>query len=144
MPWWGWIAVGALLLTAEMGVVDADFYLVFLGVSALLVGLVGLAGADLPVWGQWLLFAAVSVVTLVFFRRRVYGMLRRSARPLAENLVGEVAVARERIEPGAIGPAELRGTRWTARNDGPEPIEAGGRARVERAEGLTLHVRSDA
>ena len=38
MPWWGWILVGTLLLAAELFVVQADFYLVFLGFSALVVG----------------------------------------------------------------------------------------------------------
>ena len=41
MPWWGWVVVGAALLGAEI-VVPTDFYLVFLGLSALAVGLVGL------------------------------------------------------------------------------------------------------
>ena len=28
MPWWGWITVGALLLVAEMAVVDLDRFVV--------------------------------------------------------------------------------------------------------------------
>ena len=45
MPWWGWVVVGAALLGAEI-VVPTDFYLVFLGLSALAVGLVGAAGLE--------------------------------------------------------------------------------------------------
>jgi hypothetical protein len=37
MPFWGWIVAGALLLGAET-VVDAQFYLVFLGSAAVLTG----------------------------------------------------------------------------------------------------------
>ena len=48
MPWWGWLVVGALLLGVEMFVIDAQFYLVFLGVAAALVGLLGLAGIACP------------------------------------------------------------------------------------------------
>ena len=34
MPWWGWITIGAILLGSEMLLIDAQFYLVFLGLAA--------------------------------------------------------------------------------------------------------------
>ena len=34
MTWWGWMILGAVMLGAELFAVDAQFYLVFLGVSA--------------------------------------------------------------------------------------------------------------
>jgi membrane protein implicated in regulation of membrane protease activity len=144
MPWWGWVAAGALLLAAEMAAVDAEFYLVFLGLSALAVGVLGLAGLEGPVWLQWLLFAVLALVSLVFFRGRLYARLRRFGGELGEGVTGEVAVAMDRIEPAAIGRAELRGSTWSARNAGATPIEAGARVRVERVEGLLLHLRGDA
>lgn len=36
MPWWGWIVIGALLLGAELMVIEAEFFLVFIGVAALI------------------------------------------------------------------------------------------------------------
>ena len=72
MPWWGWLVLGIGLLGVELFVVDAQFYLVFIGVAAALVGLLGLAGSTMPQWAQWLLFAALSIVTMVAFRKRVY------------------------------------------------------------------------
>ena len=36
MAWWSWMVLGAVLLAAELFAVDAQFYLVFLGVSAAL------------------------------------------------------------------------------------------------------------
>ena len=143
MPWWGWIAAGALLLSAEMGLVDAGFYLVFLGISALLVGLMGLAGVESPVWGQWLVFAGISLVSLVFFRQRVYSKIRRQT-DLPEGVCGDTAIAQGRIEPGEAGRAKLRGSAWPARNVGDAAIEAGAEVRVERADGIELQVRSDA
>jgi membrane protein implicated in regulation of membrane protease activity len=44
MQWWAWIAVGAILLGSELGFVDAQFYLVFVGAAALLVGVLDLGG----------------------------------------------------------------------------------------------------
>ena len=55
MAWWFWIALGAVLLAAEV-IISADFYLVFFGISGLVVGVLALAGVNLPQWGQWLLF----------------------------------------------------------------------------------------
>jgi membrane protein implicated in regulation of membrane protease activity len=138
MPWWGWIVVGALLLSSEL-FVPTDFFLVFLGAAALAVGLLGLASLEPPVWGQWLLFAALSLVLLVGVRGR---LKRKAPLPRADDdLVGEIALIRERMDPGATGRAELRGATWTARNADSAALEPGARARVERVEGLLLHVR---
>ena len=49
MEWWAWIAVGAILLVSELAFVDAQFYLLFVGASALVVGFLDLAGL-LPAW----------------------------------------------------------------------------------------------
>ena len=143
MPWWGWIAMGAMLFVAEMGFVDMEFYLVFLGVSALAVGAAGLAGLELPFWGQWLAFAALVLVSLGLFRKRVYGRIRARVADLPDNVVGEVGTARGRMEPGATGQVELRGAPWTAYNAGDVAIEAGARVQVERTEGLVLRVRTE-
>ena len=142
MPWWAWMAAGGLLLAAEIAFVDAEFYLVFLGVSALAVGALGMTGLGAPAWLQWLLFSGIAVVSLLFFRQRVYAKVRRQAE-FPEGVEGAWAVADERIEPGAQGRATLRGTPWTARNDGDSAIEAGARVKVERAEGVILRVRGD-
>ena len=139
MPWWGWIVVGTMLLSSEL-FVPTDFFLVFLGVAALLVGGVGLAGLALPIWAQWLLFAALSLVLLGTVRSRLKKRLPASSRA-DDTLVGEIALIHERLEAGATGSAELRGARWTARNAEASPLEPGTRARVERVEGLVLHVR---
>ncbi len=43
MTWWAWMILGAVLFGAELAV-DTQFFLIFLGVSAALVGLAELAG----------------------------------------------------------------------------------------------------
>ena len=50
MQWWAWIAVGAILLGSELAFVDAQFYLVIVGGSALVVGMLGAVGLSLAVW----------------------------------------------------------------------------------------------
>lgn len=140
MQWWGWIVVGALLLSSEL-FVPTDFFLVFLGVAALIVGGVGLAGLDAPIWGQWLLFGALSLVLLVAVRGRLKRRLPAGDPGVDDTLVGEIALIHKHLDAGATGFAELRGSQWTARNADPTPLEPGTRVRVERVEGLVLHVR---
>ena len=47
MAWWGWGILGVALLGIELLAVDAQFYLVFAGLAAVLVGLLGLVGLEL-------------------------------------------------------------------------------------------------
>lgn len=144
MPWWGWVTVGALLLVAEMAIVDLEFYLVFLGISALLTGLAVLGGVDLPIWGQWLLFALLATASFAFFRPALYGRLRPPAQgEIREGLTGDRGIAEAAIAPGDRGPIALRGSTWTARNVGDAPIAAGGACIVERTEGLVVDVRAE-
>lgn len=141
MPWWGWVAVGAILLTAEIAVVDLEFYLVFLGIAALVVGGIALAGYALPIWGQWLLFAGLSVVSLVVFRSAVYSRLRPPPEgEIPEGVAGEFATASETIAPGGLGSVTLRGTTWTAVNKGSHVVEAGARCRVTGSSGTQLEL----
>jgi membrane protein implicated in regulation of membrane protease activity len=145
MPWWGWLVLGIGLLGVEMFVIDAQFYLVFLGVAATVVGLLGLAGVDLPAWLQWLVFAALSVITMVAFRRRLYELVRGKAGPVQERVtVGETVVVPQRLEPGQTCRVDYQGSSWAARNAGRTAIEAGAEAAISRVDGLTLHLTSAA
>jgi len=142
MPWWGWILVGAVLLGSEL-VVTTEFYLVFLGVASLVMGLFTLGVIELPFWQQWLSFAALSIVFLVGFRRRFVELVGRVDRPVGDRVVGEVAIASDAIEPGGTGMAELRGAVWTVRNVGDSALAPGDRARTVEVDGLTLEVRRE-
>lgn len=142
MPWWGWILVGAVLLGSEM-IVTTEFYLAVLGTSALLVGLFALAFGEFPEWQQWLGFAGISVVLLVFARRRFAKLRPVTEEEIRDRIVGEYARVLERIEPGGVGRAELRGTTWKARNTGSCVIEQGTEVPATKIDGLTLELRSD-
>jgi membrane protein implicated in regulation of membrane protease activity len=138
MSWWGWVVIGAILLGAELFVVEADFYLVFLGISAVLVGLIA---TPMPMWAQWLTFAAVSLVSMLFFRRRVYRMVHRGSKGLEDNLVGKIVRLPERVAPGESCRVEHHGSTWTARNEGATAVEAGSKARVTGVDGVVLRVQ---
>jgi membrane protein implicated in regulation of membrane protease activity len=141
MPWWGWVVIGGVLLGAELLLIDSAFYLVFLGLAAIAVGLLGLAQVSGPPALQWAIFAVLALVLLVGFRRRVYGLVRGADAPGHQALIGDLAVAQEAIGPGRQGRAELHGAVWAARNVGNTALEPGQPARVEGVDGLVIRIR---
>jgi membrane protein implicated in regulation of membrane protease activity len=143
MEWWAWIAVGAVLLGSELGFVDAQFYLVFVGGSALVVGFLDLAGLLPAVWMQWLLFALLAVFSMVAFRRRIYERMRRNLPAMKQGPAGETVVLPAELKPGESCRLEYCGSSWDAVNGGNSAIAAGQRARIERVKGLTLVVHGE-
>ena len=140
MTWWGWCVVGTLLLAAELFAVDAQFYLIFIGAGAIVVGLIGLAGIDLPSWAQWVLFAVLAIVAMLTVRRQMYEKLRRGVKPVDGDVHQRVLIPQE-LAPGKSMRVEYRGTGWTALNVGHRAIPAGEEVRIEGVDGLTLRVR---
>jgi len=140
MQWWGWMVIGALLLATEMFVVDAQFYLVFLGVAATVVGLAGLVGLALPEWLQWLAFAFLSIVATVGFRQRIYQKFRGTPGHVDEPMRpgGRVTLSAP-LPPGESTRVEYRGSTWTARNVDHQALMD--EVQIVHIEGLTLHVR---
>ena len=142
MTWWVWMVLGAILFVAEIFAIDAQFYLVFIGISAALVGLAGMLGIAMPEWGQWLAFAALSLISMFTFRRALYEKIRGQMPGFKESLDDEFIVVDEVLAPGQQCRTEFRGTDWTVVNEGGASIDAGTRIKVNRFEGLTLYVGS--
>jgi len=142
MVWWSWMIIGVLLLAAELFIIEADFFLVFLGVAAIVTGLLALAMPTLPEWGQWLVFAGLALVSMVFFRKRVYRLLRRDVPDMANDMLLEHLQLPVGLPIDGTCRVELRGSTWTARNVGPVPIAMGARVRIVGVDGITLRVEA--
>lgn len=143
MTWWGWMILGAVLLGAEMFAIDAQFYLVFLGLSAALVGLASLFGLTMPEWAQWMVFGTLALVSFFTFRKGLYEKIRGGAVGFRESISGDSVDVDRDLAPGSEARLEFRGTRWTVKNVGGGVIAAGSRARVVKVDGLTLHVEAE-
>jgi membrane protein implicated in regulation of membrane protease activity len=143
MTWWAWMILGAVLLGAELFAVDAQFYLVFLGVSAAIVGLATLFGVTLPEWGQWLSFAIVSLIFFVTFRAAFYTKLRSGGQGFENKIAGDSVSVTDEIASGGHGRAQYRGSDWNVHNVGEQAIAAGSRAKVVEVDGLTLKVEAE-
>jgi membrane protein implicated in regulation of membrane protease activity len=141
MPWWAWVVLGLGLILLEL-LTPLGFSLMFFGVGALVVGaLVGLQ-LPMPLWAEWVLFSACSILAMLLFRRPLLSRFHRRGRPLTvDGMIGESATALEDIAAGATGRVELRGTTWNAHNAGAGPVARGQRCTVQKREGLSLWVR---
>ncbi len=140
MPFWAWIALGAALLATEMFVIDAAFYLFFLGVSALLVA--ALAPLGVPETAQWVTFGIVGIVTMVLFRQKLYQKLRGGLPGFEDKSMGKSILLSEELAPGATTRVEHRGTSWTAKNVDDSVIPAGTQAAIHAIDGLTVHLKN--
>ncbi len=138
MPWWGWMIVGALLFGSELLVVDAGFYLVFIGIAAALTGLVQLAGLGLEPWLQWLLFSALAMSAMIMFRKKLYAKLRGSAVGYESGPAGEIVTVEQALQPGETGRLAYRGTEWTVINCSNEAFEQGQHVQISSIDGLKL------
>jgi membrane protein implicated in regulation of membrane protease activity len=138
MEWWHWLVLGLILIALEMAA-SGGFYVIFFGIAALAIGglhLVDLAG---PAWFQFLLFSALSVGSLLLFRRPFMHWMKLDQPGVdVDSLVGETAIPLEDIAPGSVGRAELRGSVWSARNTATVAIVRGQRCKVVKVDRLTI------
>jgi membrane protein implicated in regulation of membrane protease activity len=134
--------IGALLLGSELLGVEAAFYLVFIGVAAMITGLIELAGAGLEAWMQWILFSVIAVVLMLLFRKKLYAKLRGDGAGYQTGPAGEIVTVGEALAPGQSGRMSYRGTDWTIINDSGEAFAAGQRVRISRVDGLKLNLDS--
>jgi inner membrane protein len=140
MHWWAWILIGAIFLGSELAFVDAQFYLVFVGAAAFVIGLLQMAGLGAAVWLQWLIFAVLAAASMLTFRRPIYERMRRKLPIMRQGPAGDTVTLPQTLSPGETCRLEFRGSSWNVTNAGKEAIAAGCKARIERVDGLTLVV----
>lgn len=140
---WGWWVLGLILLAAEM--VLPGVFLVWIGIAALLTGVLSLLlwSADIWMWQtQLLVFALLSVAAVLIGRRLVTRAGNASDEPLLNQrgarLVGRTAILEEPISQGR-GRIRLDDTTWLV--EGPD-LPAGGRVRVVASSGRQLTVEA--
>lgn len=138
---WSWWVLGLVLLAAEL--IAPGFFLVWIGLAAIIVGALSLALWEQAFWAwqlQLLLFAALAVIVVVLGRRYVYRAGQESDEPYLNqrgaSLVGRTATLHEPIAEG-LGRIRLDDTYWTVM--GPD-LPAGTRVKVIASNGRDLTV----
>jgi len=142
MSWWLWVVFGFVLAAIELAT-PGGFFVIFFGISAIVVGLLSAAGVFTAEWQHWLLFTVLALVALRLFRRPLLDRLTAREPAAVDSLVGQVAIAETSMDAGQHGRAELRGASWQARNVAAEAIVVGQRTRVAAVDGLRLDVRPE-
>jgi membrane protein implicated in regulation of membrane protease activity len=141
--WWHWLALGLVLIALELAAAGG-FYVIFFGIAAVVVAILQLAGVSGPLWTQLLLFSVLSVVSLLVFRSPLMRWMKLDgAGTDVDSLVGETAIVKQDIAVGEIGRVELRGTSWSARNRGGEPLTTGRRCVVVGVDRLMLIIEPE-
>ncbi|MDH5353821.1 MAG: NfeD family protein [Gammaproteobacteria bacterium] len=143
MPWWGWMIFGAFLLGSELLGVEAGFYLVFIGLAAVMTGFLEVFGLELDPWIQWVIFSVLGLMLMVLFRKKLYEKLRGDGVGYDSGPAGDYVEIAETLSPGGKGRLSYRGTDWTVINEGSEAVEKGSNVRISSVNGLTLIINQE-
>ena len=139
---WMWIALGLLLAALELAT-PGGFFIIFFGVSAVLVGIGQLVGLFTPAWAQWSAFTVIALAALALFRKPLLKWVQPADLPAVDSLVGGPAVALDALPAGGRGKAEVRGAVWNARNVADRALAVHERCRVVAVNGLELDIQPE-
>ncbi len=143
IAWWHWLALGLILVALEMAA-SGGFYIIFFGIAAIAIALLKIVDLSGPVWVQLVLFAILSVGSLLLFRNPLLRWLKLDRPGVdVDSMIGDLAVPLEDIAPGAVGRAELRGTVWSARNRAARVVSRGERCRVLAVDQLMIFIEPE-
>jgi membrane protein implicated in regulation of membrane protease activity len=143
MLWWHWLVIGLILVALEMAA-SGGFYVIFFGIAALAIAGLHALDAAGPLWLQLVVFSLASVGSLLFFRGPLLRWMHLDQPGKdVDSLVGDTAFPVDDIAPGAVGRAELRGTVWSARNQGAATLARGERCTVVDVDRLMIFIRSE-
>ena len=134
-----WLIIGLLMLFAEL--VSVVLVFAFFAVGALLTALLAALGITPDLDSQLLAFSLMSVLSLVFFRKRAKQILNQRGKTQEYNeYAGETAMVIKDIPATGEGKIFYRGAEWTALSATHSPIEAGSKVVIRRTEGIKLIV----
>ncbi len=139
IDFWHWLVLGGVLLMVE--VLVSGFFFLWLAAAAAVVGLTLWLAYPAMGWeAQVLLFAVVSVVSIVAFRRYQRAHPPRSDQPTlnrrGEQYLGRTFTLTRPIVNGT-GELQVDDTSWRVRG---EDLPAGTKVRVIDVEGVILIV----
>ena len=142
LEWWHWIVGGIALIALELAL--PSFFVIWFGLSALLVGLLLLIAPGLPLTGQLLLWAIASVALIVLWFR-VFKRFRDKTRigTAAGEVIGEIGLLVNAVAPFTRGKVRfqrpiLGAEEWSCTAD--VEIAVGSRVKIVSVEGNFVKV----
>jgi inner membrane protein len=138
LGFWSWIILGAILLALELAAPGA--FMMWLGLSALLVGVLSFIWPDMTWQWQCVAFAIFAVLSIPLWRRFAHRVEPPEERPFlnrrAEAMLGQTFTLEKPIVDG-VGTIRVGDTVWRV-NGADRP--AGCRVKVTRVDGANLVV----
>ncbi len=135
-----WVVMLVVLLIVEA--VTAQMVTIWFAAGAAAAIAAELLGAQ--VWLQWIVFVAVSAVTLVATRPLVRKLTKTRVQPTnADRCIGQTAIVVEDIDNIAgKGQVHVNGVVWTARSSDGTTFKKDDRVTVEKIDGVKLVVKA--
>lgn len=132
-----WVILGVGLLLLE--IFTTSFYAIFFGIGALITALfvsIGLAD-EMPT--QVIIFALSSIVSLLFFRKRIMELFTKNSTEFKE-IVDEYAKVSVKIPAEGEGKVFYRGSDWIAYQTEGKSIAHGAKVIIKKMDGIKLVV----
>ena len=137
MPAYIWLFLGLALLAAEM--MAPSFFLMFFGISALIVAGTRVIGLD-NITAEIALFAVLGIGLVLLLRKRMQSS--GDAQPVLPD-VGQTIKLEIDLMPGEEGTVSYQGAPWTAVNGGTSMLQKGDHVRVKSTSGIRLIIEKE-
>ena len=137
--WVIWFVIAGLLFIAEM--LTVTFYLLWLGIGAVVGGLIGLFVPNSLL--LQVVIASVVSLSLTFFTKRISKNFREAKgyTDAVNQLVGKKGIVLQAITNEVNGIVKIEGDMWTAVSD--EPILEGENVIVVKRSSTVVHVKRE-
>ena len=135
-----WIVLLVVLIIVEA--VTAQLVTIWFAAGAAAALVAEFCG--LQQWLQWVIFIAVSALTLIATRPLVRKVTNKTVQPTnADRCIGQTAVVTEDIDNiEGKGQVNVNGITWTARSSDGSVFKKDERVTVERIDGVKLIVKA--
>ncbi len=134
-----WTILGVLLLVAE--ILAVSFFFMFFGVGALATALFTYLGICPDLFSQLVVFALVSVSSILLFRKQVLELFHKKGENFKE-IIDEKATVSTEIPQNGTGKVFYRGADWLAESIDNQAIASGVTVKIKKIDGIKLLVSS--
>lgn len=141
IEFWYWLVAAVIMVVIEMLLPLA--YFLWMGISAFIVGLLLFAMPSIPLLIQVIIFGALSIVTLVLYKKHEKANPTVNDEPnlnrRGEQYVGRIFTLDEAIVNG-VGKVKVDDSTWKVKG---VDMPAGSKVRVMSVDGTVFNVESE-
>ena len=134
-----WVVLGVGLLILE--IFTTSFYSIFFGIGALVTALLVYLGVADDLTSQTVIFALSSMVSLLFFRKRILELFTKNNKEFKE-IVDEFAKVSVEIPEEGEGKVFYRGSDWIAYQKEGKSIALHSKVLIKKIDGIKLIVEA--